>query len=86
MVKLGDLVEDKISGFKGVAVSAHHYMQGCIRISVQPAVDSDGKLPELQAFDEPQLIVKSEEYVKIDPMPSAQRTGGPEKYPDTPRR
>ncbi len=54
-VELGDLVKDSVSGFEGVAVSSHHYMQGCVRFAVQPKIDKEGKLPEQQVFDEPQL-------------------------------
>ena len=82
MVELGDKVKDPVSGFIGVAVSSHHYLHGCTRISVQPPVDKDGKLPEIQSFDEPQLEVLKTQVVKPDPAPSPQRTGGPAKYPD----
>lgn len=34
MVELGDFVKDPISGFKGIAVSRHHYLHGCDRISI----------------------------------------------------
>jgi len=81
MVTLGDKVKDSVSGFKGVAVARHLYLQGCSRISIQPEVDKEGKLPELQTFDEPLLvsIKKSKFGVEKDEV------GGPEKYSDTSR-
>jgi len=81
MVELGDLVKDSVSGFKGVAVSRHSYLQGCDRISVQPLVKKDGTHIESIAFDEPQLIVlkkKQAKRQKGDP-------GGPMPYCDTPK-
>lgn len=77
-VQLGDEVEDKVSGFKGVAVSAHLYLNGCTRITVQPKIDNDGKLPAHETFDEPQLKV-------VNPAVAEEGdhvTGGPEKYTD----
>jgi len=86
MVKLGDKVRDPISGFEGVIVSTHHYQYGCTRMSVQPPVDKDGKLPEIQSFDEPALELVKAQVAVPDPKPSRQRTGGPDKYPDTSKR
>jgi len=59
-INLGDKVQDTITGFKGIAVSRTTWISGCDRIGVQPVVDKDGKMPESQTFDEPQLklIVK----------------------------
>ncbi len=76
MIKLGKKVRDTVSGFEGVAVSSHEYLQGCRRISIQPKVDKEGKLPDTCSFDEPQL-----EYVDTEKaLPSNTKTGGPEKY------
>lgn len=77
-VKLGDLVLDSVSGFKGIAVSEHMYLNGCSRFSVQPHVDKDGKLPDTETFDEPQLEVVE----KNVNLPGNRETGGPEKYID----
>lgn len=83
MVKLGDEVKDTVSGFQGVAVARHMYLNGCHRISVQPPVDKDGKLPDTQSFDEPQLVVV-EKSVTVEE--ESKNTGGPEKYMDEGRR
>lgn len=78
MVKLGDEVRDTVSGFKGVAVGEHIYLQGCKRITVQPKIGSDGKLPDTQSFDEPQLEVIKAKIAK----PVKRDTGGPMPYKD----
>jgi hypothetical protein len=77
MIKLGDEVIDTVSGFKGVAVSSHNYLNGCTRITIQPKIGNDGKLPETQTFDEPQLKTISNKKHKSD-----NTNGGPEKYSD----
>ena len=84
MVNLGDKVKDRVSGFCGVAVGKHDYLQGCTRITVQPAVDDNGKLPDTGTFDEPLLDVVVAGAVKpgTDIRGNA---GGPEKWPDTTR-
>jgi hypothetical protein len=76
-MQLGSRYRDRVSGFVGVAVSCHSYLNGCNRITLQPSVDKDGKLPECQTFDEPQL-----EYIE-DVVPQGSRLiGGPEKFSD----
>jgi hypothetical protein len=78
MVKmLGLEVKDSVSGFTGIATASHSYLNGCMRITVQPKIDKDGKLPESQTFDAPQLIVVGKKKIK-----GKNDTGGPEKYPD----
>lgn len=77
MIELGQKVKDTVSGFTGVAVARHIYFQGCERISVQPSVDKDGKLPDTATFDEPNLITIEEKKLK-----GKNDTGGPEKFSD----
>lgn len=83
MVNLGDQVRDGISDFMGIAVSRHTYLNGCDRISVQPPIDKDNKLPDCKTFDEPDLEVIKEG--KITRKVKDEKPGGPEKYPDTGR-
>jgi len=78
MVKLGDEVRDLVSGFKGIAVAKHIYLEGCNRISVQPRIKKDGTLPESQSFDEPSLEVIK--IGKVQRNASVKDPGGPEKY------
>jgi len=78
MVSLGDLVRDNVSGFKGIAVSRHIYLNGCNRISVQPLVDKKGIHPESITFDEPQLVVLKKGKI----LPGLQVPGGTDKYMD----
>ena len=83
-VELGDHVKDPVTGFAGVAVGRHQYMTGCTRISVQPPIDKDGKMAEVQTFDEPMLQVLKKKRV-IVPRPAALDPGGPEPFRDVRR-
>jgi len=81
-VKLGDKVRDKVSGFSGIAISEHNYLNGCRRVTIQPSIDKDGKLPSVETFDDPQLEIITEEVAKVD---NKNKTGGPSKYKDESR-
>lgn len=75
-IQLGTIVKDKVSGFVGVAENRATFMYGCDRYCVQPRVGEDGKLPDSNMFDEPQLeIVTGEDRVMIP-------AGEPEKLVD----
>lgn len=77
-IELGRRVKDMVTGFEGISVSAHDYLNGCRRISIQPPIDKDGKVPDIETFDETQLY-----YVDREPAIQGQNTtGGPEKYTD----
>jgi hypothetical protein len=73
MVNLGDEVKDTVTGFQGIVVAKTNYIHGCTRVSVQPKVGKDKKVPEAQAFDEPALKVIKAGVVKR----SHNDTGGP---------
>ena len=71
---LGSEVEDKVTGFKGIAVARAEYLNGCSRIAVQPMVDKDNKVPDAKYVDEPQLKVISLAKASIE---GSKDTGGP---------
>lgn len=75
---LGKTLKDTVSGFIGVAVSEHNYLNGCTRYTLQPKIDKDGKLPDVATFDFPQLEVVEEK----EKLVGDRTTGGPEKYSD----
>lgn len=80
ILDLGDEVVDTVSGFSGIAVSRHSYFQGCNRITIQPSIDKDGKLPSTETFDEPQLKIITKN--KVARAASVIDPGGPEKFSD----
>ena len=78
MIKLGQVVQDKISGFEGVATARAEYLNGCIRFQVSPqTVDEKGKVQEAMRFDVVQLV----EYKP--PKTKKKAPGGPMAAPKT---
>lgn len=83
-IELGSEVQDKVTGFKGIAIGETRWLHGCLRYTVQPQeLDKDGRQRESAAFDEPQLVVlKSPVKTKVTATPPAARlTGGPAPEP-----
>ncbi len=76
-VRLGDEVKDTITGFKGVAICRHTYLQGCDRITVIDKSTKDKPEPTELNFDEPQLIVTKAK--KVVGNGDTDR-GGPDRY------
>ncbi len=72
MIQLGSLVKDKISGFQGVAVCRSVFLNGCVRISIQPPMDKDGKFVDERWFDEQQI-----EVLEAAAPVESRSTGGP---------
>lgn len=64
MISLGDKVKDTVTGYSGIAVVKCIYLQGCDRFGVQASVDKEGKKPEWEYFDEPQLKVLKKGVIK----------------------
>lgn len=74
LIKLGTKVRDKVTGFEGIVTSRTEFLYGCIRIGVTPKMDKDGKLGDIQHFDEPQV----EEISNEEKISTGNRTtGGP---------
>ena len=69
---LGHKVEDRVTGFKGVAATLAFDLYGCIQVVVNPGVDKEGKPREQGWFDINRLTVTSKEPVL--PPPSFTRT------------
>ena len=72
MIKLGQRVRDKITGFEGVVVCRTEWLNGCTRLGVQATTLKDGKPLEAEHFDEEQV-----EVVEDTPEPTRKPTGGP---------
>ena len=58
MIKLGDKVKDKVTGFMGIATSKVEYLNGCIQFYVAPKMKpKDNKMPDGNYIDQQQLEV-----------------------------
>jgi len=77
MVKLGDEVQDTVTGFKGIAVARYEYLSGCARFGVQPKAVKN-VLPKQATFDEPLLkVIKAKATIR-----KKTNNGGPALYTD----
>lgn len=77
-VKLGKEYRDKISGFVGVAVARTEWINGCVRVTLSPKLDKDGKWQDNVCLDVEQLEPTGNEIVI-----ASSSTGGDR---ETPRR
>lgn len=75
-IGLGDKVRDSISGFEGVVVAKHEYLNGCVRVSIQPQALHEGKPVEDFAFDVEQI-----EVLETAAPRTTEPSGGPRKTP-----
>lgn len=72
---LGDKLRDKITGFEGIAVGRHQWINNCNTYSIKPQMLKDGAPQDSHSFDEPQLDLVEEKAI-----PDINRkTGGPER-------
>ena len=87
-VKIGDEVEDTPSGFKGIAVAQHIFLNGCMHISIQPPFKKkEQELPDNHSFESYRIKILKEGKVKFpinkeveEPKEEPKTPGGPETY------
>ena len=81
-INLGDEVQDRVTGFKGIAVARTQWLTGCDRITIQPKLDKEGKASEPMGFDEGQLKVLKKGAFKIaEVREKPEKRGGPRPEP-----
>ena len=57
-ITLGDKAKDTISGFTGIVTGEFKYLNGCVRLALEPdKLDKDGKRQEGCTFDIEQLVM-----------------------------
>ena len=75
MFKLGETLQDTITGFTGVAVADVSYINGCRQFGLAPRIGPDGKASTTEYFDHQRLA-----RVKKKPLPVAPSdTGGEQR-------
>lgn len=77
----GDEARDSVSGYTGIVVSIHKYLNGCRRISICPQVAADGSFREERTFDEPQMELLRREAWKRPAPPELREVGGDTTIP-----
>lgn len=79
-IELGDQVKDQISGFAGVCVAITTWLNGCVRITVQPdSLTKEGAPKANETFDEQQILVVKKKKVAVN-IPAV-APGGPRPAP-----
>lgn len=81
-LKLGCIAKDKITGFQGVVVATTDWLNGCLRVTIQPQEMKDGKPIESHTFDAEQIEVVEPTEVTVrkphgGPSISPQRAADP---------
>lgn len=82
-INLGDKVRDTVTGLEGIVTSRSEFLNGCIRVGIQPQEVKDGKPADSVWVDEPQCEVVKAAVVEGfgDRLKAAagrlMRTGGP---------
>ena len=71
MIKLGQEVKDKVTGFIGIATARVVYLNGCIQYCLKPKM-TDNKFPDGQYIDDTTLEVVGKG-LYVEPK----ETGGP---------
>ena len=78
-IKLGDTARDTLTGLTGAVVARHEYLNGCVRLSLQPNKLKDGKPVDWSVFDIEQIeLVKAAKPRRVLP------SGGPHDEPVRP--
>lgn len=76
-INLGDKAKDTISGFTGIVTGEFKYLNGCVRLQIEPdKLDKEGKVMEGRIFDIEQLAL-----VKAKARPTLSPSGGPMSAP-----
>jgi hypothetical protein len=82
---LGHRVKDRVTGFKGVAVSIAFDLYGCVQVAVDPGIDSAGKCLDSLWFDVSRLKITDRQPVMEQPNfyfgPVAEGRKGPANKP-----
>jgi len=90
MIRLGDEVQDKVTGAKGIVVALTVWLNGCVRALVQQKAKKDGTVPDSVQADAVQLKVIAPGKVKgensdmiclPERFESTEPSGGPVQMP-----
>jgi hypothetical protein len=57
MIRLGQKLRDKVTGFEGIATARCEYLNGCVQYCVLPPVDEKGERRDGIYIDQQQLEV-----------------------------
>lgn len=70
-ITLGCRAKDRITGFCGIVVAITNWLNGCVRMTIQPEEVRDGKRVETETFD-----VEQVEYIDAGIRTESKPSGG----------
>lgn len=73
---MGARVKDTVTGASGIVTCVSYYLNGCVRVMVEPPIDKDSKRPDAFYLDYQQVVIEQENATG-DRVKS--RTGGPQR-------
>lgn len=71
---MGSRIKDSVTGASGVVTCVSYYLNGCVRVLVEPPVDKEGKRPEAFYIDIQQAEIIDE---KVAATEETKSVGGP---------
>ncbi len=69
IIPLGTMVVDSVTGLRGVVITEQRHLNGCLRYTVQPLVDKEGKIPDAYNFDSSQLVIVTQAGIVTQAVP-----------------
>jgi hypothetical protein len=81
VAKLGEMVSDTLTDFRGIVVGRAEFLYGCVRLQVQPNGLKDGKPAEEAWLDEDRVRVETPQEAIAAPASAETRRGGPSSNP-----
>jgi uncharacterized protein YodC (DUF2158 family) len=76
-VELGDEVQCKVTGFKGIVTGTQQCLTGCDRVHVQAPINKEGKFGENYNLDEASVKIITKQKVKPQSVQETVKKGGP---------
>lgn len=77
-VQLGMRAKDKITGLSGIVVAITRWLNGCVRVTLQPEKLDSGKVRDSHTFDVEQVEVIT---AKTEHTTETRPSGGPKPEP-----
>lgn len=87
-IKLGDKVEDIITGYTGIAVARTEFLNGCIQYSISKklkagqelSITGDPSIDEMCLKVIQKKVIKSKEYEREEELKEEKTNGGPVRF------
>ena len=79
--ELGEILEDKVTGYQGVVMARAEYFTDCVHYGLCARAAKEGKLPDWQWLDETRLVSIGQSIKKEERFSHTTGTSGPSENP-----